>query len=658
MGHHQSSFNKANFKRGIRGYRQMFSSLDLEQKELKKLWIEFGKIDTDNGGTVSIRELLSHCDLDFTPFAYRLFGIFDADNSGAVDFREFVLSTWNCCTMNHESLVRFAFDLFDRDHSGAIETIEMEAMLREVYGERFADSPAAALTLKRVKELSSSSDAGPTDATTILALAKKGVQVEPDGRIYALSFEAFREFCRQHAGMLFPAFTLQKVVRSKIVSEAFWKGCADRRNGVQSGRNRGNGGKRPPRKPIQLEHLSTMIRSDEKSATGTTTDNASAPIGSATGAANTTAPGNGCAQTPTTALPSPSPAPGDAMNAPAKARKRGSSRDDNISNNSVGSSSKTPATAEKMDAGGCDAPDGSGEKAERQARRGGGGGHEKRGGDGGTPRKRRSGSKGVVAVEGDEGSGEGSKNKNPRISTQSPLASSDGPKTHRASGTPTAGHRGAAQPSTLRQGTPTSDPATGTSEADNVAKTPQPRQTYPLPMDEGGRGTSAWARGGGEEPLAGEGGVPPGVTGGVGEEESAPGRRRKKESRVDSPLAAAARAAAVYELPALRETAATKRRSHQARDLVAGSGGRGARPASAGGSHSPNARQRRRETGQAAAAARAVAGVAASGGHQAGSSSTTPHANASVVRDTHEHHHSPRAYHGQRTAPKNKRGTH
>lgn len=52
MGTAQSKFNKANFRRGIRGYRQMFASLHLEQKELKKLWIEFGKIDTDNGGTV------------------------------------------------------------------------------------------------------------------------------------------------------------------------------------------------------------------------------------------------------------------------------------------------------------------------------------------------------------------------------------------------------------------------------------------------------------------------------------------------------------------------------------------------------------------------------------------------------------------------------
>lgn len=52
MGTARSSFNKANFKRGIRGYRQMFASLHLEEKELKKLWVEFGKIDTDNGGTV------------------------------------------------------------------------------------------------------------------------------------------------------------------------------------------------------------------------------------------------------------------------------------------------------------------------------------------------------------------------------------------------------------------------------------------------------------------------------------------------------------------------------------------------------------------------------------------------------------------------------
>lgn len=197
----------------------------------------------------------------------------------------------------------------------------------------------------------------------------------------------------------------------------FEKGCADRRNGGRPDRNKGKGEKPPPRKSFQLEHLSTMLRSDEKSATGITTDNTPAPNGSATGTANTTAPGNGCAQNPTTALPSPSPATVDAIKAPSGARKRGSGRDD-TSNNSSCSPSKTFATAEKKDEGGCHTPDGYGEKADGEARVGGGGGHEKRGGDGGTPKKRRSGSRGIVAVEGDEGSGGGSESKLPRFSMQ------------------------------------------------------------------------------------------------------------------------------------------------------------------------------------------------------------------------------------------------
>lgn len=31
----------------------MFASVDLKEKELKKLWVEFGKIDKDGGRTVS-----------------------------------------------------------------------------------------------------------------------------------------------------------------------------------------------------------------------------------------------------------------------------------------------------------------------------------------------------------------------------------------------------------------------------------------------------------------------------------------------------------------------------------------------------------------------------------------------------------------------------
>lgn len=90
----------------------------------------------------------------------------------------------------------------------------------------------------------------------------------------------------------------------------------------------------------------------------------------------------------------------------------------------------------------------------------------------------------------------------------------------------------------------------------------KPRQSYPVPIDAGGRGVSAWARGAGGG-LGAEG-DPPHFQG-VGGEEAGAARRRNRESKVDSPAVAAARAAAVYELPALRETGsgAHKRGSHQ-----------------------------------------------------------------------------------------------
>lgn len=62
MGIRQSTtaFNEDNFREGIREYREMFQSLHLE-KELKTLWIEFGKIAQDGGsGTVRCNKYRSN----------------------------------------------------------------------------------------------------------------------------------------------------------------------------------------------------------------------------------------------------------------------------------------------------------------------------------------------------------------------------------------------------------------------------------------------------------------------------------------------------------------------------------------------------------------------------------------------------------------------
>ena len=64
----------------------------------------------------------------------------DTDNSGTLDFFEFVASIWNYCTMDWETLVRYAFDLFDVDGSGQLETKEIERLVCYVAGSKKPDS--------------------------------------------------------------------------------------------------------------------------------------------------------------------------------------------------------------------------------------------------------------------------------------------------------------------------------------------------------------------------------------------------------------------------------------------------------------------------------------------------------------------------------------
>lgn len=110
-----------------------------------------------------------------------------------------------------------------------------------------------------------------------------------------------------------------------------------------------------------------------------------------------------------------------------------------------------------------------------------------------------------------------------------------------------ASHGNAAQPEVLLLKTDV--------QTDEPAKR-IPRQSYPVPIGAGGRGVSAWARGG-DAGRDTESDLPHfhGVA----------NNRGNRESKVDSPALAAARAAAVYDLPALRETGANKRSSHQVR---------------------------------------------------------------------------------------------
>ena len=190
-----------------------FDALMVVDSDLEKLYKLFQQIDKDGSGEIDLVELIHFLRLERTRFNKRVFTIFDEDGSGEIDFREFVVATWNYCTMGKSALTIFAFDLYDTDGSGEIELDEVECMMKEVYGKAFKTSKVANQLLEKL---------------TITC------QLDAGG---ALSVEKFNFFCTKHPGLLFPAFRFQIELQEKLGGKPFWKRAANTRVKLSNGAN-------------------------------------------------------------------------------------------------------------------------------------------------------------------------------------------------------------------------------------------------------------------------------------------------------------------------------------------------------------------------------------------------------------------------------------
>ncbi|CAM9201691.1 unnamed protein product [Ectocarpus sp. 12 AP-2014] len=193
-----------------RRYRHDFEALQLSEEQVRLMWDEYCKIDEDKSGEISLWELFEALDMKQSKFTKRIFRIFDEDGSGSVDFREFVMSLWNYCTLSKAALIMFAFDLYDNDNSGEIDIGEVELLLKEVYGREFQSN---------------------THAQTIMAKLR-GSEL---GLARNINVDQFREFCRTHPAVLYPAFVLQTQMQEKILGSKFWISCSNARVALSSG---------------------------------------------------------------------------------------------------------------------------------------------------------------------------------------------------------------------------------------------------------------------------------------------------------------------------------------------------------------------------------------------------------------------------------------
>ena len=75
--------------------------------------------DIDHSGSINFEEFFATLDLEYSAFAERAFSIMDVENTSTsyhrLEFDEFFVGVYNYCTMDHDYLVKFAFDTFDTD---------------------------------------------------------------------------------------------------------------------------------------------------------------------------------------------------------------------------------------------------------------------------------------------------------------------------------------------------------------------------------------------------------------------------------------------------------------------------------------------------------------------------------------------------------------
>lgn len=55
------------------------------------------------------------------------------------------------------------------------------------------------------------------------------------GMTRSISVDNFREFCRTHPAILYPAFVLQTQMQEKILGSKFWNACSESRVRLSSG---------------------------------------------------------------------------------------------------------------------------------------------------------------------------------------------------------------------------------------------------------------------------------------------------------------------------------------------------------------------------------------------------------------------------------------
>lgn len=179
---------------------RIMEKLRVTERDATKFLKLFEKIDEDHSGSINLDEFFGYFRLDRNRFIERAFNVMDfdrdGDSRGELNYTEFFISLYNFCTLNRDTLVKFTFQVCDQDNSGSISREELFDMI-ELLHEGRGQAKTQAETSKILDILDANKDGN-------------------------VSLNEFIRCSRQIGSMMFPAFRLQKKMRSRTMASSFW----------------------------------------------------------------------------------------------------------------------------------------------------------------------------------------------------------------------------------------------------------------------------------------------------------------------------------------------------------------------------------------------------------------------------------------------------
>ena len=107
-----------------------FRALGFTRSTVEDFWSVFYRINKARDGNITILEFLNYFNLERSTYIEKCFDYFDVTGEGNIDFLEFMVSVWNICTLNVDTLTRFTFDIYNLNEAGELSLPEIERMVQ------------------------------------------------------------------------------------------------------------------------------------------------------------------------------------------------------------------------------------------------------------------------------------------------------------------------------------------------------------------------------------------------------------------------------------------------------------------------------------------------------------------------------------------------